>query len=229
MRHQTNRKYADRKKFNRKYHSQKAYRKEQKRKTGWRARWDKFTDRLANIVGICFLLMIPIFIVYMIFFDDGVTKDGIYGLWQSENHQLAISYEDGSRGSKRDWDIVQDGNVLIKDARIDDIKRLEDGTLYIEVYAEERLLSNLPTKHGYNYLNMYVRKDHYLTYNDESYKRIDDEDKSITWKDGSKSPYGQRKTLLDRLKPYIVFGMFGGLFIYVLFVEWKIKRNYKNK
>ena len=51
MRHQTNRKYADRKKLNRKYQSRKAYRKEQKRKTGWRARWDKFTDRLANIVG----------------------------------------------------------------------------------------------------------------------------------------------------------------------------------
>ncbi|CAD0147029.1 protein of unknown function [Streptococcus thermophilus] len=30
MRHQTNRKYADRKKLNRKYHSQKAYRKEKK-------------------------------------------------------------------------------------------------------------------------------------------------------------------------------------------------------
>ena len=42
MRHQTNKKYADRKKLNRKYQSQKAYRKEQKRKTGWRARWDKF-------------------------------------------------------------------------------------------------------------------------------------------------------------------------------------------
>ena len=229
MRHQSKRKYADRKKLNRKYHSQKAYRKEQKRKTGWRARLDKFTDRLANIVGIGFLILLPILIIYGIFFDDGVSKDGIYGLWQSENHQLAISYKDGSKGSKRDWDIVQDGNILIKDARIDDIKRLEDGTLYIEVYAKESLFSDLPTKHGYNYLNMYVRKDHYLTYNDESYKRIDDEDKSITWKDGSKSPYGQRKTLLDRLKPYIVFGMFGGLFIYVLFVEWKIKRNYKNK
>ena len=229
MRHQTNRKYADRKKLNRKYQSQKAYRKEQKRKTGWRARWDKFTDRLANIVGICFLLMIPIFIVYMIFFDDGVYKDGIYGLWQSENHQLAISYEDGSKGSKRDWDIVQDGNVLIKDARVDDIKRLEDGTLYIEVYAEERLFSDLPTKNGYNYLNMYVRKDNYLTYDGESYKLIDDENKSITWKDGSKSLYGQRITLFDRLKPYIVFGMFGGLFIYVLCVEWKIRRKNKNK
>lgn len=88
MRHQTNRKYADRKKRNRKYHSQKAYRKEQKRKTGWRARWDKFTDRLANIVGIGFLILLPILIIYAIFFDDGVSKDGIYGLWQSENHQL---------------------------------------------------------------------------------------------------------------------------------------------
>ena len=229
MRHQTKRKYADRKKLNRKYQSQKAYRKEQKRKTGWRARWHKFTDRLANIFGIGFLLMIPIFIVYMIFFDDGVYKDGIYGLWQSENHQLAISYEDGSKGSKRDWEIVQDGNVLIKDARIDEIKRLNDGTLYIEVYAEERLLSDLPAKNGLNYLNMYVRKDNYLTYDGKSYKRIDDENKSITWKDGSKSPYGQRITLFDRLEPYILFGMLGGLFSYVLFVEWKIRRKYKNK
>ena len=228
MRHQSKRKYADRKKLNRKYHSQKAYRKEQKRKTGWRALWDKFTDRLVNVFMICFLLMIPIFIVHMIFFDDGVYKDGIYGLWQSENHKLAISYEDGSKGSKRDWDIVQDGNVLIKDARVDDIKRLEDGTLYIEVYAEERLLSDLPAKNGLNYLNMYVRKDNYLTYNGESYKLIDDENKSITWKDGSKSPYGQRITLFDRLEPYIVFGMFGSLLIYVLFVEWRIKRKYKN-
>ena len=229
MRHQSKRKYADRKKLNRKYHSQKAYRKEQKRKTGWRARLDKFTDRLANILGIGFLIILPIFIIYVIFFDHNVYKDSIYGLWQSESHQLAISYEGGYKSGKRNWEIVQDGNVLIKNARIDEIKRFNDGTLYIEVYAEERLLSNLPTKNGYNYLNMYVRKDNYLTYDGESYKRIDDDNKSITWNDGSKSLYGQRKNLLDRLKPYIVFGMFGGLFIYVLCVEWKIRRKNKNK
>ena len=229
MRHQTNRKYADRKKLNRKYQSRKAYRKEQKCKTGWRARWDKFTDRLANILGIGFLIILPIFIIYVIFFDHNVYKDSIYGLWQSESHQLAISYEGGYKSGKRNWEIVQDGNVLIKNARIDEIKRFNDGTLYIEVYAEERLLSNLPTKNGYNYLNMYVRKDNYLTYDGESYKRIDDENKSITWKDGSKSLYGQRITLFDRLKPYIVFGIIGSMILYAIFVDWRIKRNLKRK
>ena len=226
MRHQSKRKYADRKKLNRKYHSQKAYRKEQKRKTGWRARWDKFTDRLANILGICFLLTIPIFIAYMIFFDDGISKDGIYGLWQSENHQLAISYERGRKGSKRDWDIVQDGNVLIKNARIDDIKRFEDGTLYIEVYAKESLFSDLPTKNGHNYLNMYVRKDHYLTYNGESYKRIDDRDKTITWKDGSTSVYGERKTFFDYIDAFLSWGMVGAAFLSIIVIGW---RNIKSK
>jgi hypothetical protein len=226
VRHQRKRKYADRKKLNRKYHSQKAYRKQQKRKTGWRARWDKFTYRLANIFGVCFLIILPIFIIYVIFFDHNVYKDSIYGLWQSESHQLAISYEGGYKSGKRNWEIVQDGNVLIKNARIDDIKRLEDGTLYIEVYAEERLLSNLPTKHGYNYLNMYVRKDHYLTYNDESYKRIDDRDKIITWKDGSTSVYGERKTFFDYIDSFLFWGMVETAFLSIIVIGW---RNIKSK
>ena len=229
MRHQTNRKYADRKKLNRKYQSQKAYRKERKRKTGWRARWGKFKDRLANIFGICFLILLPVVIIYGIFFGHDVYKDDIYGLWQSESHQLAISYEEGYKSGKRNWEIVQDGNILIKNARIDEIKRFNDGTLYIEVYAKERLLSSLPTKNGHNYLKMYVRKDNYLTYNGQSYKRIDDENKSITWNDGSKSLYGQRITLFDRLKPYIVFGIIGSMILYVIFVDWRIKRNLKRK
>ena len=226
MRHQSKRKYADRKKLNRKYHSQKAYRKEQKRKTGWRARWDKFTYRLANIFGVCFLIILPIFIIYVIFFDHNVYKDSIYGLWQSESHQLAISYEGGYKSGKRNWEIVQDGNVLIKNARIDEIKRFNDGTLYIEVYAEERLLSNLPTKNGHNYLNMYVRKDNYLTYNGESYKRIDDEDKTITWKDGSTSVYGERKTFFDYIDSFLFWGMVGTAFLSLIVIGW---RNIKSK
>ena len=226
MRHQSKRKYADRKKLNRKYHSQKAYRKEQKRKTGWRARWDKFTDRLANIFEICFLLMIPIFIVYMIFFDDGVYKDGIYGLWQSENHKLAISYNEGGRSRKYDWEIVQDGKLLIKNARTQKIKGLKDGSIYIEVFAKEDLLSDLPTKNGHNYLNMYVRKDHYLTYNGESYKRIDDRDKTITWKDGSTSVYGERKTFFDYIDAFLSWGIVGAAFLPIIVIGW---RNIKNK
>ena len=102
---------------------QKAYRKQQKRKTGWRARWDKFTDRLANIFGIDFLILLPVVIIYGIFFGHDVYKDDIYGLWQPESHQLAISYEGGYKSGKRNWEIVQDGNVLIKNARIDEIER----------------------------------------------------------------------------------------------------------
>ena len=154
MRHQKKKKDSDQQEINSKEHSQNEYRRTQKYKTGWRARWDKFTDRLANIFEICFLLMIPIFIVYMIFFDDGVYKDGIYGLWQSENHKLAISYNEGGRSRKYDWEIVQDGKLLIKNARTQKIKGLKDGTIYIEVYAKESLFSDLPTKNGSNYLNM---------------------------------------------------------------------------
>ena len=57
------------------------------------------------------------------------------------------------------------------------LNALMDGNL---VYAKEHLLSDLPTKNGYNYLKMYVRKDNYLTYNGESHKLVDDKDKSIT-------------------------------------------------
>ena len=226
MRHQKKKKYSDQQEINSKDHSQNEYRRTQKYKTGWRARWDKFTDRLANIFEICFLLMIPIFIVYMIFFDDGVYKDGIYGLWQSENHKLAISYNEGGRSRKYDWEIVQDGKLLIKNARTQKIKGLKDGSIYIEVFAKEDLLSDLPTKNGHNYLNMYVRKDHYLTYNGESYKRIDDRDKTITWKDGSTSVYGERKTFFDYIDAFLSWGMVGAAFLSIIVIGW---RNIKSK
>ena len=208
MRHQLKRKYADRQKINISDHSQNEYRRTQKYKTGWRARWGKFKDRLVKILSICFLIMVPIVNIYIRFFYDGISENSIYGLWQSENHKLAISYNEGGRSRKYDWEIVQ------------------DGTIYIEVYAKKSLFSDLPTKNGYNYLNMYVRKDHYLTYNDESYKRIDDRDKTITWKDGSTSVYGERKTFFDYIDSFLFWGMVGAAFLSIIVIGW---RNIKSK
>ena len=226
MRHQIKKKYSDQQEINRKDHSQNEYRRTQKYKTGWRARWGKFKDRLVKILGTCFLIMVPILIIYIRFFYDGISENSIYGLWQSENHKLAISYNEGGRSRKYDWDIVQDGKLLIKNARTQKIKGLKDGTIYIEVYAKESLVSDLPTKNGYNYLNMYVRKDHYLTYNDESYKRIDDRDKTITWKDGSTSVYGERKTFFDYIDSFLFWGMVGATFLSIIVIGW---RNIKSK
>ena len=226
MRHQLKRKYADRQKINISDHSQNEYRRTQKYKTGWRARWGKFKDRLVKILSICFLIMVPIVNIYIRFFYDGISENSIYGLWQSENHKLAISYNEGGRSRKYDWEIVQDEKLLIKNARIQKIKGLKDGTIYIEVYAKESLFSDLPTKHGYNYLNMYVRKDHYLTYNDESYKRIDDRDKTITWKDSSTSVYGERKTFFDYIDSFLFWGMVGTAFLSIIVIGW---RNIKSK
>ena len=226
MRHQLKRKYADRQKINISDHSQNEYQRTQKYKTGWRARWGKFEGRLVKILSICFLIMVPIGNIYIRFFYDGISKNSIYGLWQSENHKLAISYNEGGRSRKYDWEIVQDEKLLIKNARIQKIKGLKDGTIYIEVYAKESLVSDLPTKNGYNYLNMSVRKDHYLTYNDESYKRIDDRDKTITWKDSSTSVYGERKTFFDYIDSFLFWGMVGTAFLSIIVIGW---RNIKSK
>ena len=226
MRHQLKRKYADRQKINISDHSQNEYRRTQKYKTGWRARWGKFKDRLVKILGTCFLIMVPILNIYIVFFYDGISENSIYGLWQSEKHKLAISYNEGGRSRKYDWEIVQDGKLLIKNARTQKTKGLKDGTIYIEVYAKESLFSDLPTKHGYNYLNMYVRKDQYLTYNGESYKRIDDRDKTITWKDGSTSVYDERKTFFDYIDSFLFWGMVGAAFLSIIVIGW---RNIKSK
>jgi hypothetical protein len=146
MRHQIKKKYSDQQEIDRKDHSQNEYRRTQKYKTGWRARWGKFKDRLVKIFRICFLIMVPIVTIYLRCFYDGISENSIYGLWQSENHKLAISYNEGGRSRKYDWEIVQDGKLLIKNARTQKIKGLKDGTIYIEVYAKESLFSDLPTK-----------------------------------------------------------------------------------
>lgn len=48
-------------------------------------------------------------------------------------------------------------------------------------------------------MDFYLRKNNYLTYDGESYKRINSGNKTITWKDGSTSPYGERKTTIDEV------------------------------
>ena len=90
MRHQKKKKYSDQQEIDRKDHSQKEYRRTQKYKTGWRARWGEFKDHLVKIFRICFLIMVPIVTIYLRCFYDGISENSIYGLWQSENHKLAI-------------------------------------------------------------------------------------------------------------------------------------------
>ena len=48
-------------------------------------------------------------------------------------------------------------------------------------------------------MDFYLRKDNYLTYDGDSYKRIDSGNKTVTWKDGSTSPYDERKTTIDEV------------------------------
>lgn len=166
MRHQTKRKYADRKNLNRKYHPQKAYRKQQKRKTGWRARWDKFTDRLANIFGIDFLILLPVVIIYGMVFSLVMTF--IKTISTVFGNLKAISLPYPTKEVAREVRLI--GRLFkmeMSSSKMHALMRLNalmDGNL-IEVYAKEHLLSDLPTKNGYNYLKMYVRKDNYLTYN----------------------------------------------------------------
>ena len=131
MRHQKKKKYSDQQEIDRKDHSQKEYRRTQKYKTGWRARWGEFKDHLVKIFRICFLIMVPIVTIYLRCFYDGISENSIYGLWQSENHKLAISYNEGGRSRKYDWEIVQDGKLLSKMLELRKLKvlKMEPSTL----------------------------------------------------------------------------------------------------
>ena len=155
-----------------------------------------------------------------------VNKDNIYGLWQSDHHKLAISYKHIRKRGNIDWQVVQDGKYIIYAARTRPIKRLTDGTLHMELYTVEGYLTDLPTKDGFSYMDFYLRKDNYLTYDGESYKRIDSGNKSITWKDGSTSPYGERKTTIDEVVEAFYLILMGILLL-VTIIEARKKRKEK--
>ena len=166
---------------------------------GWRFDWRKIIPLEPTSELIILVLLALLYGGFYYYDHYTVNKDNIYGLWQSDHHKLAISYKHIRKRGNIDWQVVQDGKTIINVADTRTIKKMNDGTLHIEVYAPENILSKLPQKGGYNYLDMYVRKGNLLTYDGESYKRINSGNKSITWKDGSTSPYGERKTTIDEV------------------------------
>ena len=137
-----------------------------------------------------------------------VNKDNIYGLWQSDHHQLATSCKHIRKRGTRP------------------VKRLNDGTLHMELYTVEGYLTDLPTKDGFSYMDFYLRKNNYITYDSESYKRIDSGNRSITWKDDSTSPYGQRKTTIDEVFESFYLILIG-ICSFLIIIEARQKRREK--
>ena len=62
-----------------------------------------------------------------------VNKDNIYGLWQSDHHQLATSCKHIRKRGNIDWQVTQDGKDIIYATRTRPVKRLNDGTLHMEL------------------------------------------------------------------------------------------------
>ena len=193
---------------------------------GWRFNWRKLI-LLEPTAELIILVLLALLYGGFYYYDHyTVNEDNIYGLWQSENHTLAISYKHIRKRGNIDWRVVQDGKYVIYAARTRPIKRFNDGTLYMELYTVEGYLTDLPTKDGFSYMDFYLRKDNYLTYDGYSYKRIDSRNKTVTWKDGSTSPYGERKTTIDEVFEafyLIIIGL--GFFLVIL--EARQKRREK--
>ena len=193
---------------------------------GWRFNWRKMI-LLEPTAELIILVLLALLYGGLYYYDHyTVNKDNIYGLWQSDHHKLAISYKHIRKRGNIDWRVVQDGKYVIYAARTRPIKRFNDGTLYMELYTVEGYLTDLPTKDGFSYMDFYLRKDNYLTYDGDSYKRIDSRNKTVTWKDGSTSPYGERKTTIDEVFEAFYLILIGlGFFLVIL--EARQKRREK--
>lgn len=193
---------------------------------GWRFNWRKIIPLEPTSELIILVLLALLWGGFYYYDHYTVNEDNIYGLWQSNHHKLAISYKHIRKRGNIDWQVVQDGKYIIYAARTRPVKRLNDGTLHMELYTVEGYLTDLPTKDGFSYMDFYLRKNNYLTYDGESYKRIDDRDKTITWKDGSTSVYGERKTFFDYIDSFLSWGMVGAAFLSIIVIGW---RNIKSK
>ena len=91
-----------------------------------------------------------------------VNKDNIYGLWQSDHHQLATSCKHIRKWGNIDWQVTQDGKDVIYATRTRPVKLLNDGALHMELYTVEGYLTDLPTKDGFSYMDFYLHKNKLL-------------------------------------------------------------------
>ena len=129
---------------------------------GWRFNWRKII-LLEPTAELIILVLLALLYGGFYYYDHyTVNEDNIYGLWQSDHHKLAISYKHIRKRGNIDWQVVQDGKYIIYAARTRPVKRLNDGTLHIELYTVEGYLTDLPTKDGFSYMDFYLRKNNYL-------------------------------------------------------------------
>lgn len=125
---------------------------------GWRFNWRKLI-LLEPTTELIILVLLALLYGGFYYYDHyTVNEDNIYGLWQSENHTLAISYKHIRKRGNIDWQVVQDGKYVIYAARTRPIKRFNDGTLYMELYTVEGYLTDLPTKDGFSYMDFIFAK-----------------------------------------------------------------------
>ena len=193
---------------------------------GWHLNWRKIIP-LEPTAELIILVLLALLYGGFYYYDHyTVNEDNIYGLWQSDHHKLAISYKHIRKRGNIDWQVVQDGKYIIYAARTRPVKRLNDGTLHMELYTVEGYLTDLPTKDGFSYMDFYLRKNNYLTYDGDSYKRINSGNKTITWKDGSTSPYGERKTTIDEVFESLYLILMG-ICSFLIIIEARQKRREK--
>ena len=125
---------------------------------GWRFNWRKII-LLEPTAELIILVLLALLYGGFYYYDHyTVNEDNIYGLWQSDHHKLAISYKHIRKRGNIDWQVVQDGKDIIYAARTRPVKRLNDGTLHMELSTVEGYLTDLPTKDGFSYMDFYLRK-----------------------------------------------------------------------